>query len=129
LRVSTDALFISATNYNNIPTSEYTPVSPLSYNTQYWWQVITLDNTGLSSPASNVQTFWMWVLGDVDHSHSANIVDLTFLVDRLFRGGPAPEPQFVGDMNADCSVNILDLTYYVDRLFRSGPVPLVGCQN
>ncbi|MGH8014686.1 MAG: hypothetical protein ACREBV_00660, partial [Candidatus Zixiibacteriota bacterium] len=127
LRIGQDSLFLTATNINNIPTSEYTPTSPLEYNKRYWWRVTTYDNTGLTSPASNVQSFWIWTLGDIDHSHSVNIVDLTFLVDRLFRGGPPPNPLFVGDLNGDCAVNILDLTYIVDRLFRGGPPPVVGC--
>ena len=52
----------------------------------------------------------------------ANILDLTYMVDFIFRGGP--EPDLVGgDANADASSNILDLTYLVDFIFRSGPPP------
>jgi M6 family metalloprotease-like protein len=127
LRIGTDSLFLTAINYNNIPTSEYTPSTPLVYNQRYWWRVTAHDNTGLASPVSNVQSFWTWFLGDVNHSHSMDIIDLTFVVDRLFRGGPAANPTFVMDFNGDCAENILDLTFIVDRLFRGGPPPVPGC--
>jgi len=59
--------------------------------------------------------------GDGD---DANILDLTYLVDRIFRGGPPVGCPKEGDVNSDGdSANILDLTYLVDRIFRGGPAP------
>lgn len=59
--------------------------------------------------------------GDGD---DANILDLTFAVDRIFRGGPPPPCPEEGDYNADgSSTNILDLTALVDRIFRGGQPP------
>ncbi len=57
----------------------------------------------------------------------ANILDLTYTVDRIFRGGPAAPCIKEGDVNSDgATLNILDLTYMVDRIFRGGPAP-GGC--
>ena len=58
-------------------------------------------------------------------SDDANILDLTFLVDYIFRGsaisGDCPDES---DINSDGnSSNILDLTYLVDWIFRAGPAP------
>ncbi|MCH7948514.1 MAG: S8 family serine peptidase [candidate division Zixibacteria bacterium] len=53
---------------------------------------------------------------------AANILDLTYMVDFIFRGGPDPD-LVGGDANADAASNILDLTYLVDFIFRSGPPP------
>jgi len=63
--------------------------------------------------------------GDMNYDGAdANILDLTFAVDRIFRGGPPPQCAEEGDPNADQAVcNILDLTYLVDRIFRGGPAP------
>ncbi len=64
------------------------------------------------------------IRGDVfSDGADANILDLTFLVDRIFRGGPPPACFEEADVNVSCSINIEDLTYIVNRLFRSGPPP------
>jgi hypothetical protein len=68
-------------------------------------------------------------LGDVDHSHTVNIVDLTRLVDCLFVGGPPLYPPFIGDVDGSCKVNVADLTYLVEYLFFGGPAPKVGCEK
>ena len=52
----------------------------------------------------------------------ANILDLTFMVDRIFRGGPRPVCDKEADVNNDgTAANILDLTFLVDFIFRGGP--------
>jgi len=54
----------------------------------------------------------------------ANILDLTYLVDRIFRGGPASPCPIEADINSDSTPsNILDLTFLVDRIFRGGLPP------
>jgi hypothetical protein len=65
------------------------------------------------------------IRGDLNNDgNNANILDLTFAVDRIFRGGPPPVCLHEGDVNSDgASTNILDLTFLVDRIFRGGPPP------
>ena len=57
----------------------------------------------------------------------ANILDLTFLVDLIFRGSGDPGPcDEESDINNDSNqANILDLTFLVDFIFRGGPNPAV----
>jgi hypothetical protein len=64
--------------------------------------------------------------GDLNSDgNDANILDLTFAVDRIFRGGPPPDCFEEGDLNGDgASINILDLTFIVDRIFRGGLAPI-----
>jgi len=66
--------------------------------------------------------------GDLNgDGNDANILDLTFAVDRIFRGGLPSGCPAESDVNADGTpLNILDLTYLVDVIFRGGPVP-PGC--
>lgn len=53
-----------------------------------------------------------------------NILDLTSLVDFLFRGASAPICKSEADVNSDGSPhNILDLIYIVDYMHRGGPAP------
>ena len=67
------------------------------------------------------------IRGDANGDGGAqpNILDLTYLVDRIFRGGPPVGCPKEGDVNSDgaSSPNILDLTFMVDRIFRGGPPP------
>lgn len=54
----------------------------------------------------------------------ANILDLNYAVNRIFRGGPNAVCLQEGDANSDAtSLNILDLNYLVNRIFRGGPSP------
>ncbi|MEE8148975.1 MAG: thrombospondin type 3 repeat-containing protein, partial [candidate division Zixibacteria bacterium] len=69
--------------------------------------------------------------GDVngDGSPFSDILDLTYLVDFIFRGGDAPPCPGEADFNQDGdSGNILDLTFGVDYIFRGGALPL-ECQS
>jgi hypothetical protein len=53
-----------------------------------------------------------------------NILDLTYMVDFLFRGGPDPQCKKEADVNGDGNgPNVVDLTYMIDDLFRGGPPP------
>ena len=60
-----------------------------------------------------------------DSLDNVNILELTFIVDLIFRGGEQPACPREGDVNGDGNeaTNILDLTALVDYIFRgeSGP--------
>ncbi len=59
-----------------------------------------------------------------DGGFSTNVLDLTFAVDRIFRGGAAPACAEEGDINGDGTVcNVLDLTFIVNLIFRGGVQP------
>ena len=61
--------------------------------------------------------------GDINgDGKDLNVLDLTFIVDYIFRGsndpGACPEE---ADFNSDGNgPNVLDLTFVVDRIFRGG---------
>lgn len=101
------------------------PASTFSTNVTTYWRVRAQDS---ASHTSSYQTspfnfvYSTYICGDVNSDGTGgNILDLTFLVDRIFRGGPPPNPPIAGSVNCDTEVNILDLTYMVDRIFRGGP--------
>jgi len=64
--------------------------------------------------------------GDVDNSGAINILDVTFLINYLYKGGPAPDPLDMADVNNDDVINILDITYLIGFLYLGGPEPDCG---
>ncbi|UCD94306.1 MAG: hypothetical protein JSU69_11175, partial [Candidatus Zixiibacteriota bacterium] len=66
------------------------------------------------------------VCGDADNDDVINIFDITFIVNYLYKDGPAPESMWVADPDANGAVNILDVSYLVNYLYRNGPDP--ACQ-
>ena len=86
------------------------------------------------TPQGPIETYCcVGIRGDANgDGKPANIIDLTFIVDFIFRGSNEPGLCFeASDVNGDenlGSPNILDLTYLVDFIFRGGPSP-VDCQQ
>jgi hypothetical protein len=63
--------------------------------------------------------------GDANGDWRVNIGDPVYLVNYIFRGGPAPDPVDVGDANCDGGIDIGDVVYLVNYIFKEGPPP--GC--
>ena len=59
-------------------------------------------------------------------SDKVNIADITFLIARIFAGGPAPDCQDEGDANGSDSINIADVTFLIARIFAGGAEPVCG---
>jgi hypothetical protein len=62
-------------------------------------------------------------LGDVNADGAVNAGDIVFLLDYLFRDGPAPHPLEVGDVNCDEVITAGDVVFLIEYLFRGGPEP------
>lgn len=55
---------------------------------------------------------------------NANILDLNYMVNRIFRGGAPYQCPEEADCNSDGTAgNIIDLNFLVNRIFRGGPLP------
>jgi hypothetical protein len=71
---------------------------------------------------------YMWAArGDVNVDCKGDCVidirDVVFLLNYVFKGGPAPNPMCTGDVNRDNIVNSDDALYLVSYLFLYGPPP------
>lgn len=64
------------------------------------------------------------VCGDADGSGAINILDATFIINYLYKGGPAPVPGEAGDANGSGTINILDVTALINYLYKGGPEPV-----
>lgn len=67
--------------------------------------------------------------GDANNSGTINILDATYLISFLYKGGPAPTPDYLmGDANCSGVVSILDATYIQAYLYGGAPMPPI-CFN
>jgi uncharacterized Ntn-hydrolase superfamily protein len=83
----------------------------------------TVTAGGVETPISATGSVHYYVCGDADASGSVNIGDVTYLIARIFGGGPGPIPEGAGDADGSGSVNIADVTYLIARIFNFGPTP------
>ncbi|PKK83833.1 MAG: hypothetical protein CVT49_06770 [candidate division Zixibacteria bacterium HGW-Zixibacteria-1] len=65
-----------------------------------------------------------YICGDANGSATINILDVTFLINYLYKAGPPPDPQESGDANGNGSINLLDVTYLIGYLYKGGPAPM-----
>jgi len=68
-----------------------------------------------------------FIAGDANADGSVTLPDIIYLVNYVFKGGPAPAPLARGDVNASCNVNLADIIYLVNYVFKGGPESQMGC--
>lgn len=81
----------------------------------------------------NVESDWsgtalssLYKIGDPNGDTSVNVGDAVYLINRVFKGGPQPQPcNDTGDVNCDGNVNIGDGVYLINHVFKGGLAP--GC--
>lgn len=69
-----------------------------------------------------------YLCGDGNDDAVVDIADAVYLINYIFRGGPAPNPLASGDGNCDSVVDIADAVYLISYIFRGGPQPYAGCK-
>jgi C1A family cysteine protease len=62
--------------------------------------------------------------GDVEFDEEINILDVVYVINFSYKGGPAPDPIELADVNNDSDINILDIVYLINFLYKSGPEPI-----
>ncbi len=62
-----------------------------------------------------------YVCGDAGGDKAVNIIDISYIINYLYKGGPAPDPIAAANVNGDATLNILDVSYLINYLYRHGP--------
>jgi len=65
----------------------------------------------------------LYTCGDVNSNGNVNLADVIYLVNYIFKGGPAPNPLASGDVNKDGKINLADIVYLINFIFKGGPEP------
>jgi glucose/arabinose dehydrogenase len=64
------------------------------------------------------------ICGDTDGSGTINLLDISYLINYLYRSGPAPLNLNDADVNHSGTINILDIAFLINYLYKSGPAPV-----
>jgi hypothetical protein len=76
----------------------------------------------LDSDTDGIGDACEFICGDANHNGFVNIQDITYLINHLYKGGPAPVPSWqAGDVNHSGNLNIQDITYLINFLYKGGP--------
>ncbi|MHC4240187.1 MAG: alpha/beta fold hydrolase, partial [Planctomycetota bacterium] len=86
----------------------------------YGFQVMALGSIPASGDFSRFVGLEAWIkadstvtCGDANSDDDVNVGDAVFLINYVFKGGPAPNPICVGDANGDLDINIGDAVYLI----------------
>ena len=67
----------------------------------------------------------MGARGDCTLDDIIDVADVVYLINYLYRGGPAPEPRDAGDATCDGDLNVGDVVDLINYLYKGGYPP--GC--
>ncbi len=65
--------------------------------------------------------------GEANGDGIINVGDAVYVINYIFKSGPAPIPRDAGDANCDRAVYVGDAVYLINYIFKSGPAPC--CPN
>ncbi|UCD94270.1 MAG: hypothetical protein JSU69_10980 [Candidatus Zixiibacteriota bacterium] len=122
------------TAHHNIAVGDSVPV-PLTITTEYSepgiysGQLVVVSNDPdlhiLRIPISLMVTP-VYTCGDANGDGGVNILDVTCIINYLYKEGPAPNPIEAADADGSGDLNILDVTHTVNYLYKNGSAPV--CQ-
>jgi hypothetical protein len=65
--------------------------------------------------------------GDANSDQMVDIADPVYLINYIFKSGPAPDPLCTGDASGDGTVDIGDAVHLINYIFKGGPAPAADC--
>jgi agmatine/peptidylarginine deiminase len=141
---SPDSLFcLSAREFAYCP--EYTDSDDSAVTIEYFnypgWMTVQNDSLVGTTPDSPIMesftvsvadpyntteqavTVMVYICGDANGDGEINVADAVFVINYVFKGGPAPIPDIAGDANGDGETNLADAVYVISYVFKGGPPP------
>ncbi len=74
-----------------------------------------------------VTKMYGYVCGDANGDGEINLLDVTFLINYVYKHSTAPIPIQTADVNSDGNINMLDMTYLIVYIYKHGYDPV--CTN
>lgn len=85
--------------------------------------VVSLSNPDLKLSSSITFVLNAYLCGDANADEAIDVGDVVYLIDYLFKGGPAVNPVMAGDATCDGVIDVSDVVYLINYLFKGGPAP------
>ena len=98
-------------------------LSGLDEGVTFYWHVRAHNAAGWGdwSDRRGFTTALTYLCGDPDGNGLVNILDITYLINFLYKDGPPPVSLPDSDVNSDDTVNVLDITAIINYLYMGGP--------
>lgn len=87
------------------------------------YEVTTMSGCGESPKSFPPVCAKAFSTGDVNGDYAVNVSDVIYLINYLFKGGPAPVTGICADPNCDTQTDVSDVIYLINYLFKGGPPP------
>jgi hypothetical protein len=78
---------------------------------------------GMIDIRASVEATRQNIVGDYDFSGAIDILDIIYLINYLYKEGPAPYPILSADIDCSGLDNILDVVYLINYIYKDGPAP------
>jgi len=83
-----------------------------------------VDGCNIDTISFNVSVY---LCGNANGDTLISITDPVFIINFIFAGGPAPQPQAQGDADCNGVIHIGDAVYLINYIFAGGPSPCAAC--
>lgn len=84
---------------------------------------IATDPSGAADTAVTHYYVRDFLRGDANSDNEMNMLDIMFLINYLYKAGPAPASLEAADVNFDSLLNLMDPTYLINFFYKQGPPP------
>jgi len=131
IQVATDFEFTNIIRETSVAFNSTSFTEPFENGTYFWRVNATPESkaTTAYSPRAEFTFYVPYVCGDANGDSDANIGDAVYIINFVFKSGPAPTPLCTGDANGDGDVNVGDAVYLINYVFNNGPEPVEPCCN
>lgn len=76
----------------------------------------------------NIGDVCEYICGDANGDDNTDVGDAVYIINHVFKSGPAPDPIEACDSNCDIDCNVGDAVYLINHVFKGGPGPCEGCK-
>jgi len=89
------------------------------------WEVRVLANDGDSTALCviYIHVYELYMQGDATGDGTISVADAVYVINYVFKGGPAPPTDEAGDANCDYTINVADAVCIINYVFKGGPEP------